>query len=128
MFCVDKSIYILLLYFSHFYFISDKWRESDASHSDIQQTQTQNTGDVAHQSCQYPFISWGKNFLCLPGARCVFSDPQQLKAMSHEAICPCNLQCNFCRKIILQVAVRMSDVRNLFCDLQWDYILRPPSI
>ena len=21
-----------------------------------------------------------------------------VKAMSHEAICPCNLQCNFCRK------------------------------
>ena len=51
-----------------------------------------------------------------------------VKAMSHETICRCNLQCNFCRKKILQVAVRMSDVCNLFCDLQWDYILRPPSI
>ena len=47
--------------------------------------------------------------------------------MSHETICPCNLQCNFCQKQ-LQVAVRMSDVRNLFCDLQWDYILRLLSI
>ena len=45
--------------------------------------------------------------------------------MSHEAICPCNLQCNFCRKQILQVAVRMSDVGNVFCDLQWDYIFTP---
>ena len=41
-----------------------------------------------------------------------------VKTMSHEAICPCNLQCNFCQKKKLQVAVRMSDVRNLFCDLQ----------
>ena len=38
------------------------------------------------------------------------------------------LAMKFLPKKILQVAVRMSDVRNLFCDLQWDYILRPPSI
>ena len=30
-----------------------------------------------------------------------------VKAMSHETICRCNLQCNFCRKKILQVAVRL---------------------
>ena len=32
---------------------------------------------------------------------------------------------NFAKK---NIAGRMSDVRNLFCDLQWDYILCPPSI
>ena len=38
------------------------------------------------------------------------------------------LAMQFLPRQILHVAVKMSDVRNLFCDLQWDYILRPPSI
>ena len=37
------------------------------------------------------------------------------------------LAMQFLPKKLLQVAVRMSDIRNLFCDLQWDYILRPPK-
>ena len=38
------------------------------------------------------------------------------------------LAMQFLPKKILQVAVRMSNVRNLFCDLQWDYILHPLSV
>ena len=48
--------------------------------------------------------------------------------MSHEAICPCNLQCNLCRKKYCRLQLGCQTLRNLFCDLQWDYILHPPSI
>ena len=37
-----------------------------------------------------------------------------LKAMSHEAICPCNLQCNFCRKEYCRLPLGCQTYANLF--------------
>ena len=54
---------------------------------------------------------------------------QYVKTMSHEAICPCNLQCNFCWNKYCRLQFNSHLRRTqLVCDLQWDYILRPPSI
>ena len=49
-----------------------------------------------HSGDNFPQDGNGQeSFLCVVSSR---SEIMALKAMSHEAICSCNLQCNFCRK------------------------------